>query len=194
MTETAPEVNAAPAASPAAESFLHPERMMNRFDIRPGMIVADFGTGSGHFALAAARRVGERGKVYAIDIQKNVLSLIKSKAALEHLLQVEPIWADLELPQGSRLHEGSVDFVIISNILFQVTSKPAVLAEARRILKKGGTMAVLEWDATPFPAGPPQNLRMPKADVRRLAETLGFHTAGEFDAGSHHYGLLFTRP
>lgn len=194
MAETAPQVSAAPAPAPAAESFLHPERIVNQFDIRPGMIVADFGAGSGHFALAIARKVGERGKVYAVDIQKNALTLIKSKAELEHLLQVEPVWADLELPQGSRLHEASVDFVIISNILFQVTSKRAVLAEAHRILKRGGTMAVLEWAATPLPAGPPRNLRMPKAEIRRLAETVGFGFVSEFEAGSHHYGLLFTRP
>ncbi len=173
--------------------FLQPERVIARLDIRPGMIVADFGAGSGHFTIPAARKVGENGKVYAIDIQEHAVNLIRSRANLEHLRNIETIWADLERPSGSHLPDDAVDFVIVANILFQAEAKNELFKEARRVLRTGGRLAVLEWDETPFPAGPPMALRTPKAGIKRMAEEAGFELEKEFDAGSHHFGLLFIK-
>lgn len=187
---THPASRSSPAA---AGGFLHPERITSYLDLRPGMIVADFGAGSGYFTIPAARRVGAEGKVYAIDIQPQALGVIRSKAALEHLLQVETVWADLERPRGSHLPDGAVDFVVIANILFQAEDKAALLAEAGRVLRPGGRMAILEWDEASFPAGPPAGLRVAKASAKRLAASAGFEPDKEFEAGSHHYGLLFRK-
>lgn len=174
--------------------FLHPERIARYFDLRPGMVVADFGAGGGYFTIPAARLVGPEGKVFAIDIQKQSLDNIRSKAALEHLRHVEAVWADLESPRGSRLPNHTADFVIVANILFQIEKKQELFHEASRILKSSGRLAVLEWDETPFPAGPPASLRAPKSSVRHSAEEAGFELEKEFEAGSHHYGLLFKKP
>lgn len=174
--------------------FLHPERIIAYLDVRPGMAVADFGAGGGYFSLPLARAVGDQGKVYALDIQKSALDLIRSRAGLEHRLNLETIWADLELDAGSRLPGSSCDLVIVANILFQVEDKRAVLQEAKRVLKTGGQLVVLEWDEAPFPAGPPQELKVPKVLARRLALEVGFEAEKEFAAGSHHYGLLFKKP
>ena len=176
-----------------AGGFLHPERIIRRLELRPGMVVADFGAGGGYFALPAARAVGSEGKVYAIDIQRHAIDLIRSKAVLDHLLNVETVWADLERASGSHLPEASVDLVIVANILFQAEDKRRVIAEAHRVTRSGGRLAILEWDQAPFPAGPPGDLRMAKAAARRLAEEAGFELEKEFEAGSHHYGLLFVK-
>lgn len=95
---------------------------------------------------------------------------------------------------GSHLPEAGADFVIIANILLQSEKKQEVLAEANRVARSGGNLAILEWDETPFPAGPPQALRVPKHLAKRLAEEAGFKLEKEFEAGSHHYGLLFKKP
>jgi ubiquinone/menaquinone biosynthesis C-methylase UbiE len=83
--------------------------------------------------------------------------------------------------------------VIVANILFQAEAKAAVLSEAWRVLRSGGMLAVLEWDEPAFPAGPPAHLRVPKGEARALAEAAGFTFQREFDAGDHHYGLIFTK-
>lgn len=176
-----------------AGGFMHPERIIAKLEIRPGMIIADFGAGGGYFTIPAARIAGENGKVYAIDVQKQTVNLIRSKANLEHLLNVETVWADLERPQGSHLPAESVDAVIVANILFQAEAKHEVLAEAWRVVKSGGRLAILEWDETSFPAGPPPEKRMTKGLARRMAEGVGFKLEKEFEAGSHHYGLLFKK-
>lgn len=182
-----------PGRTRGTGGFLHPEGIVERFGLRPGMAVADFGCGAGYFTIPAARAVGANGKVWAIDIQKNALELMKSRANLEQLLHVEPVWADLELPQGSHLPNGAVDFVVIANILFQVDKKREVLHEAWRVLRTGGGAAILEWDETPFPAGPPLVLRVPRKTALAFAREAGFRTEEEFNAGDHHYGLLLKK-
>ncbi|MFY9462463.1 MAG: methyltransferase domain-containing protein [Candidatus Sungiibacteriota bacterium] len=173
--------------------FLHPERTIGRLDVKKGMTVADFGAGSGFFTIALARLVGESGKVYAIDIQKFSLDLIKSKAHIENLLNIETVWADLELPQGSHLPAESVDLVVISNILFQSEKKLEVMREAYRVLKPQGRIAVIEWDETPFAGGPPAEMRIAKRAAQSLLGQAGFILDREFEAGSHHYGLLYRK-
>lgn len=182
-----------PRVLPDTGGFLHPEQTVALFGLRPGMIVADFGAGGGYFTIPMARVVGAEGKVFAIDVQQPTLAVVKSKANLERLLHVETVWADLELPQGSHLPEASVDLVMVANILFQAEAKEAIIAEARRVLRSGGDLIIIEWDETPFPAGPPQVLRVPKRAARQLAEREGFRFDREFAAGSHHYGLSFKK-
>ncbi len=188
-----PETPAAPPQT-GPGGFLHPERIVKSLEVRPGWSVADFGAGAGYYTLPLARAVGESGRVYAIDIQRSSLDLIRSRANLEHRLNIETIWADLEAPSGSRLPAGSCDLVVISNILFQAESKPAILAEAKRVLKPGGALAVIEWDETPLAIGPPAERKVPKSLARRLSLEAGFSLEREFEAGSHHYGLLFKKP
>ena len=108
--------------------FVAPETIIKLLDILPGMKVADFGAGAGFYALAIAKRVGPSGKVFALDIRKEMLEVIRSRAREQKLLNVEAIWADLEAAEGSHLKENSIDFVIVSNVLFQVENRKGLAA------------------------------------------------------------------
>jgi ubiquinone/menaquinone biosynthesis C-methylase UbiE len=141
--------------------FVRPEETIKEFELEPGMVVADFGCGSGHYTVAAAKRVGDTGRVYALDVQKDLLQAVKSTAELNNLKNIEIIWADLDIPLGSRLADNSVDFVIISNILFQTENRLQITKEALRILKDGGKVAVIEWAAE----GEPRQGREKKVEV-----------------------------
>lgn len=178
----------------ADQSFLDPNRIVASFGLEKGEHVADFGAGHGFFAIPMARAVGGDGAVYAIDVQKSVLDVIRSRARAEHLLNIQPVWADVEQPAGSRIKDRYIDFVLIANILFQAENKEAVIREAHRILREGGRLAVIEWNEAPAPLGPPLVLRVKKNAAVELCRGAGFSNSEEFDAGSHHYGLLFRRP
>lgn len=174
--------------------FLEPERIVRYFGLEKGDHVADFGAGHGYFTIPMARVVGGNGKVYAIDIQKSVLDIIRARAKVEHLLNIEPVWADLDEPGGSHLKDKFVDFVVVANILFQAEKKDALMREAYRILREKGKIAVVEWEATATGSfGPPAELRLKKETVKNLALQAGFSPDREFEAGSHHYGLLFKK-
>ncbi len=191
-----------PLSTKTESAFLEPERIVRYFGLVPGDHVADFGAGHGYFTILMARIVGGDGKVYALDVQRSVLDIIRAKAKLEHLLNIESVWADLDEPHGSKLKEKFIDFVVIANILFQAEKKDALFREAHRILREGGRLAVVEWDETPAPLpaqvgqagmGPPLNLRVKKESAKSLAVNAEFELEKEFEAGSHHYGLLFVK-
>lgn len=182
------------SASPAQVNFLEPEKIVRNFGLEKGDHVADFGAGHGYWTIPMAKIVGGDGRVYALDIQKPVLEIIKTRAKLEHLLNIEYVWTDLDAPKGSRIKDKFCDFAVIANILFQAEQKAGLFQEAWRVLREGGRLAVMEWDQSPAPLGPPLNARVKKEEVRRWAGEAGFSEAGEFEAGSHHYGLMFQKP
>ena len=161
--------------------------------IEPGMVVVDFGAGSGFYTMESAKRVGNVGKVYAVDIQKELLKSIKDKAESEGYSNVEILWADLEQAEGSKLSANSANRVIISNILFQIKNKQAMAQEAMRILKSDGKLILIEWNEA-SKLGPTAEQRLSRSDAQGLFESVGFNLEKEFDAGSSHYGLIFIKP
>ncbi len=172
--------------------FLEPVKVVDEWDIRPGMKVADFGCGAGHYTIEIAKRIGKEGLVYAFDVQPEVLSALKGQVSANHLTNVDLRRVDLETEKGSQLSDAVMDFVVLSNILFQVENKTAVAEEAFRVLKPGGSIAVIEWSDSSL--GPPKDKRISKESAKELFAKFGFVLAKEFDARQFHYGLLFKKP
>lgn len=173
--------------------FVDPTQIIDSLEIEPGMVAADFGAGAGFYTVELAKKVGEGGKVYAIDIQKHMLDIIRSKARLNRLLNIETIWADLENVNSVPLKENTVDLVLISNILFQVEDKENLLKEAIRLLKPGGKVVVVEWRKNQLKFGPPPDRRISSQDVQKLFSENGLKLDKEVYAGEYHYGLVFKK-
>lgn len=173
--------------------FIAPEKSIRAMGIEPGMVVVDFGAGSGFYTMEAAKRVGNVGKVYALDIQRELLKTIKTKAELAGHNNVEIVWADLEKPEGSKLAKDFAHRVIISNILFQIGDKKAVATEAFRVLQSEGEVIVIEWSES-SKLGPSEEHRLNRDECRELFESVGFEFKKDFDAGTSHYGLILLKP
>lgn len=181
--------------SPQEKNVLDPAKIVPIFNLTCGDHVTDFGSGHGYFSILMAHAVCADGRVYAIDIQRSMLDVVRAKAKLENLLNIEFIWSDLEQPTGSKLKDNFIDLVLIGNALFQAEQKENMLKEAWRILRPDARMAIIEWD----PAqqnnsfGPPKELRIAKETVMNLCSNLSFVLEKEFNTGGHHYGLLFKK-
>ena len=170
--------------------FADPLSNVLQMGLREGVSVADLGSGSGHYAVAAANVVGESGRVYAVDVQEDVLRRLSSEAK-ERELSLETIHADIEkLP----FKDASMDAAILSNVLFQIPKKEDVLKEAKRILKSKGKLLVIDWAGGYSGMGPANDAVVAEADAERLLIAAGFHKAKAFRGGPHHYALLFTAP
>ncbi len=174
-------------------AFTDPEHNIQQFALQSGAKVADFGAGSGFYTFEIAKAVGASGKVYAIDVQKDLLSKIKSEGAKRFLNNIEIIWADVEKPAGTHLRADALDAIVISNILFQVPSKEAAVTEAKRILKKGGRVLVIDWSDSYGGMGPSFDSVFSASKARTLFESLGFTFQLQIRAGDHHYGLIFKK-
>jgi ubiquinone/menaquinone biosynthesis C-methylase UbiE len=169
--------------------FLNPRQIVNQFGILPGMKVADFGAGSGHFTIALARLVGAAGRVYAVDIQQNLLERIKAEAMAARLHNVELVWGNVEQIGGTKIKDESVDAVVISNLLFQIERKDILAEEAKRIVKRGGRVFVIDWSDSFNNLGPAPGMVVTESAAREIFQRAGFTLAESFPAGDHHYGF-----
>ena len=174
-------------------SFSNPEKNIEQFALRLGSSVADFGSGSGHHSLSLAGAVGEKGKVYAVDVQKELLSKLKEEANNKGFFNVEIVWGDLEKIGGTKIADSSVDAVLISNLLFQVEKKENVAEETKRILKKEGKLLVIDWQESFGGIGPHPDQVYEKKSAKALFESKRFIYDREIVAGEHHYGLIFRK-
>jgi len=171
--------------------FSDPRKNIIEMNVGEGMKVADFGSGAGFYTFALADRVGEYGKIYAIDIMADHLAKIKREAERRGIKQVDFIHADLESAHGSALPPGSVDRVLITNILFQVDDPKLIAKEAKRVLKRTGKIAVIEWSGSPGLVGPHMDHVVKENEAMKIFIDEGLVLERKFDAGTHHYGLLF---
>lgn len=171
--------------------FAHPRLNVAALGVEPGMSVADFGSGSGIYVLHIAEALENSGRVYAIDVQRDLLHRVKNEAHRRGFKNVDVIWTDLERPGASKFANQTLDLVLISNLLFQVENKAAVFAEAWRILKPAGRLAIIDWSDSFGGMGPITKDVVNKNAALMLARESGFKLQREFSAGAHHYGMIF---
>ncbi len=172
--------------------FSSPEKNIEHFALIQGMTLADIGAGPGFYAKLAARAVGPHGKIYAIDIQKEPLTRLANDAQKEHLRNIEIIWGDAEKVGGTRLRDACVDGVIVANLLFQIGNRDTFREEVSRILKPGGKVYVVDWTDSFGGLGPEPKAIVTASACKALFEA-GFAVEKTFDAGKHHYGIIFKK-
>ncbi|MDR3519571.1 MAG: class I SAM-dependent methyltransferase [Candidatus Pacebacteria bacterium] len=169
--------------------FSDPIKNLKAFGLREDNIVADLGAGTGYYSLAAGEIVS-RGKVYAVEIQKDFLSKIKNKINEARLHNIETIWGNVEKIGGTKIADNAVDAVIASNILFQVEDKEKFIDETRRILKPKGRVLFIDWAESSIMG---RTSIIPKDKARIMFEKKGFILEREIDVGEHHYGMILVK-
>lgn len=173
--------------------FSDPENNIKQFGLAPGMLVADFGSGSGFYTMAEARAVAPSGKVFAVDIQKDLLQKVKSGARDSHLSNVDIIWGDLEKLGGTKLRENSLDAVTVCNLFFQISNKDSLCLEVKRILRPNGRVLVVDWDGSFGGIGPNPSDVITKMQMTALFQDHSLVLDHEISAGAEHYGLIFRK-
>ena len=169
----------------------HPDAVVNALSPEPGMKVADFGAGSAMHLPALAAAVGPNGRVYIIDVQKDLLDRARSRAAEQGIRNADFVWADLERPRATNLADGALNRVLASHLLFQLDAAPPVFAEAFRVLAPGGKLLVVEWATPPGSIG---GKIVSEAEARKLATAAGFSLPSPVSVGSGQYGFLAEKP
>jgi ubiquinone/menaquinone biosynthesis C-methylase UbiE len=175
-------------------NFSDPKSNVLQLGLREGMKVGDLGAGSGHYALAAAHIVGPEGRVYAVDIQEDILKHIRDVAQEKGVRNVETVWGNFEKLGGTKLKDASLDAVILSNTLFQLDHREGAIAEIKRILTSGGRLLVVDWAGAYGGMGPLPHRVVSEHVAEELFITGGFHKVKDFRAGPHHYSIVFTAP
>ena len=153
----------------------------------------DFGCGYGTFTIPAARIIS--GKVYALDIEPEMIAATQTKATAASLSNVKTLLRDF-VADGSGLPGASVDYVMLFNIL-HAESPGILLGEAMRVLVPGGKLAIMHWRHDPAtPRGPSLNIRPQPEQCCQWAEQVGFRFLETeiIELPPYHYGLSLKRP
>lgn len=171
--------------------FTNPEQNISHLGLKDGMKVADFGAGTGFYSKACSARVGYSGKVYAIEVQKDLVKKLESEIKHWGLSNVECIWGDIERRGGTKISDHSMDAVIISNVLFQTEDKLGLIDEAKRVLKKDGQILLIDWKDSFGGMGPTAQNVVSESMAKELFEKRGFKYEERISANDHHYGIIF---
>jgi len=180
---------------PGGNELLNPERILkDELGLTYGAFVGDFGCGgAGYFVLQSAMLVGNEGMVYAVDIQKPVLSNIDTRAKLYNFKNIKTIWANLEKYRATNIDDESLDFGLLINILFQNSDNESVIKETLRTIKHQGKLLIIDWKDGRFPLGPKQQDKIKLEDIRDIARRFSLKEVKSFEAGRFHFGVIFER-
>ena len=169
-----------------------PASNIKQFGLGNTLHVADLGAGSGHYTRALSNLLSE-GKVYAIEVQKEILERLKNDLSREGKSNVEYIWANIEKMGGTKLADNSIDAVVISNVLFQIEDKVTFIKEVRRILKPKGRVLLIDWSGSYGGMGPSSESVVTEDSARGLFENNGFTFEKNINAGANHWGIVLVK-
>lgn len=164
--------------------------MLAALNVKPGDVVCDLGCGNGFYTLKLAQLVGEKGRVLAVDIQREMLGLLKDRAADEKISNIEPILGTLVDP---KLPDGTVDLVLLVDVYHEFSHPEQMLAAIRKSLKPTGRVALVEFRAED-PNVPIKPLhKMSKAQIMKEFPPNGFKLVEEFDKLPWQHLMFFQR-
>ena len=119
-----------------------PDAAIDALELKPGLVVADVGAGSGYMTVRMAERVGATGRVYATDIQPQMITLLQERLTQENIANVIPV---LGLVDDPKLPEGAVDLVLLVDVYHEFAEPQKMLRGLRSALKPGGRLVLLEY-------------------------------------------------
>jgi len=172
--------------SPGREQRLQIGRVMEVLGITPGKSVADIGAGSGWFTVRAARKVGDQGKVFAVDINPEAVSYIEDRAHREKLANVQAI---LSRPDNPLLPPDSVDAALFLKAYHEVADPVVLLEKLRPALRAGAKVGIIDR------TGNGGNHGVGRDVVIREAGEAGYQLANSYDfvkGDGMDYFLVFT--
>jgi ubiquinone/menaquinone biosynthesis C-methylase UbiE len=127
---------------PEREEEENPRKLLELLKLKDGEVVADIGAGSGYYTFRMARLVGPKGKVLAVDIQKEMLDIIRDRMKKEDLTNVEPVLGEEADP---KLKDGSVDTILLVDVYHEFAFPYEMTEKMVRALKPGGRLVFVEF-------------------------------------------------
>ncbi|MCA9651040.1 MAG: class I SAM-dependent methyltransferase, partial [Myxococcales bacterium] len=165
-------------------------RLHQALGLRPGQTACDVGAGNGYHTIRMARAVGPTGRVIAVDLQPQMLEMLRARVDEAGLHNVETIEAR---PGDPRLPEGACDLVLLVDVYHELAWPEPMLAAFRRSLSPTGRVALVEFRAED-PEVPIKRLhKMSKAQIEREFGSRGFALAGSFDELPWQHLMFYER-
>ena len=169
-----------------------PERVIETLGLQPGLSVADIGAGSGYFTRRFVQAVTEKGKVYAVDVEPDMLQY--AQASIARMPIPSAVEFILAQPDNPQLPRQSVDLIFLCNVYHHLNDRPAYFSNIRPALKPGGRIAVIDFyhDARSGDVGFPRKHLVARDTVVEEMAKAGFQLAREHTFLMRQYFLEFS--
>jgi ubiquinone/menaquinone biosynthesis C-methylase UbiE len=166
------------------------DKVISQLEIKNYFQICDLGCGPGYFTLAFAKKVGKRGKVFAVDSNPKMLELLRTQLLKLGKRNVELICSDVV---STGLPDATMDIAFFANVLHDIAEKREFLREVKRICKSQAKVVDVDWDKDKASEqGPPAYMRLSEDEALQLFEKEGFRLEKKIYGGEFHYGLLFS--
>jgi ubiquinone/menaquinone biosynthesis C-methylase UbiE len=164
--------------------------LLTALNVQVGATVCDLGCGNGFYAVKLAQLVGAQGTILAVDIQPEMLGLLRARAESASLLNIRPILATVVDP---RLPENQIDLVLLVDVYHEFSHPAEMLYAIHRSLKPTGKVALVEFRQED-PQVPIKPLhKMSKTQIMKEIPPAGFKLVGQFDRLPWQHVMLFAR-
>jgi ubiquinone/menaquinone biosynthesis C-methylase UbiE len=173
--------------APDRAEWQKPDEVLKALALKPGQTACDLGTGPAWFALKLARAVGDRGHVFAVDVEPRILDVARQRIQAAHARNVTPV---LGLPDDPLLPPESCDLVLIVDTFHHFPDGTAYLKNAARLLKPGGRLANIDFQKRETPVGPPVDHRVARETFLAQARAAGFELVAEPTFLPYQYFLI----
>jgi ubiquinone/menaquinone biosynthesis C-methylase UbiE len=156
---------------PEREEEEAPSKALDALELKPGMVVADIGAGSGYYASRMARRVGPSGRVYATDIQQGMIDLLDRRIRSEGLANVTTVLGGIDEP---KLPAGAIDLAIMVDVYHELQQPQIFLQRLKPAFKPGGRLVLIEFRKEDPKVPILEVHKMSVAEVKQELEAEGF--------------------
>jgi arsenite methyltransferase len=173
---------------PKRDAYQKPHEVLKALNLKPGETIADIGAGTGYFTFRLAHHVGDKGKVYAVDVSADMIRHINRRIRETKSANVVSILADLDDPL---LPESSVNRFFICDVWHHVENQTQYLALMKKMLKPGGEIVMIDFHKKELPFGPPLQMKIAREDLIKQMEANGFRLGKEHRFLPHQYFLIF---
>jgi arsenite methyltransferase len=173
---------------PKRDAYQKPREVLTALGLKSGEIIADIGAGSGYFTFRLAQPVGDKGKIYAVDVSPDMILHINRRVPELKATNVVSILAD---PDDPLLLDASIDRFFFSDSWHHIEAQTKYLSLVKRMLKPGGEVVMIDFHKKDLPVGPPLQMKIAREDVIRQMETNGFRLAKEHTFLPYQYFLVF---
>jgi ubiquinone/menaquinone biosynthesis C-methylase UbiE len=175
---------------PEREDEEAPSKAVTLLALKPGAVVADVGAGSGYISEKLSRAVGPTGRVYAVDIQPEMIALIDARVKKEGLANITTVLGE---PDDPKLPDGAVDLELMVDVYHELQHPQVVLRRLRRALRPDGRLVLLEYRKEDPSVPIRADHKMTVADAKAELEAEGFHLSDVNEALPRQHLLVFTR-
>ena len=173
---------------PKRDAYQKPDEVLKALALKPGEAIADIGAGSGYFALRFAAAVGPTGRVFAVDINPEMVVHLGRRGRDAGLRNLQTV---LAAPDDPLLPDASIDRFVIVDTWHHIDDQPKYLALMKRMLKPGGQVVMIDFQKRELPVGPRLGMKIAREDLVRQMQEHGYALAKEHDFLPYQYFLVF---